>query len=160
MEIIAREANRMADAQQAAREERSRQLLAERQQRELRAAQAQERAEELFSSLLTAEQQDRWATHRLITVRGSEGGLYELHDGGVHGNIAQVDEHGCRLATLCVATGMYDDHHNPLPTADGWVGQLLAIRYNERELREKANFSYRRGCQHPDVPVLGAAQAA
>jgi hypothetical protein len=51
---------------------------------------------------------------------------------------------------------MYDAE-GALPTPDGWVGQLMAIRHNELELIRKANFSHHGQCQHPDVPVLGAA---
>jgi|SRR5262245_28520927 len=143
------------DRQQAAREERNRQMLAEAQAISVQRREAHDRAQELFLSLLTDEQRDQWAQSQAIHVRGSAGGLYELRDGGVHGNISQIDEHGCRLATLCVAPSMRGDDYQALPTPDGWVGQLLAIRHNEEELVARANFSYRRQCQYPNVPILG-----
>jgi hypothetical protein len=147
-----------ADREQRAREARNRERL--RQEQVERAAeqyaQAHETALELFLSLLTEEQRADWAQDESCTVRGSEGGLYEIRSGGVHGNISQIDEHGCRLATLCVAPRMYEDdrYRTVLPTPDGWVGQLLAIRHNEGELKRVANYSYRRECQNPGVPIL------
>jgi hypothetical protein len=151
---IREEEQRIRDAQQRAREEQNRRLLAETQARDRLAQQAHEVAQELFLSLLTAEQRAQWARTEACTVRGSEGGLYELRGGGVHGNISQIDEHGCRLATLCVAPRMYEEEdYAALPTPDGWVGQLLAIRHNEGELRNRANYSYRRGCVQPAPPT-------
>lgn len=149
------------DEMQRQREAENRRLLAEAQERQQLAAEANERALELFLMLLTAEQRVQWHEEEAVTVRGSEGGLYEIRSGGVHGNITQIDEHGCRLATLCVAPRMYDYEEGDrsgrysLPTPDGWVGQLLAIRHNELELVRHANFSYRRACQYPEVPIIG-----
>jgi len=143
---------------QHARERESRfalQRAQERQERESR-ARAYDRASALFLSLLDPVQAELWLKDKYVEVIGSAGGQYWITNDGVHGNIVQVDEHGCRLAHLCVAPEMYDGIES-LPTPDGWVGQLLAIKYDEEALRAKANFSYVHQCQHPDIPILQAA---
>lgn len=142
------------DRQQRQREENSRRQLA----RAARVEGAHDKALELLELVLSAEER-LWRTlHQEVMVRGSDGGMYIVEERGVHGNIRQVDEHGCVLARLCVAPRMYEQHpelgHIGLPDPDGWVGQILALKFNESHLREKANFSYMRGCQQPDVPIL------
>jgi len=144
------------DAAQRRREEDSARRLAA--QTKLQGA--QDRALELLHSLLTEDQLDSLIRDEEIQVRGSDGGLYviETGNGRVHGNIRQVDEHGCMLGRLCVQPGMYDQEERAsLPSADGHVGQLLAIRFNEAALRERANWSSRQACRQPDVPILRAA---
>jgi len=158
LRVLEREVLRQRDVMQRQREEASRQRLAEAQARQERADAAHDRALDLLRMLFTPEQLEQYEREFAVTVRGSDGGLYELRcDGGVHGNISEVDEHGCRLANLCVSSAMYDEEHGALPTPDGWVGQLLAIRHNEGSLRRNANFSMRRECRHPEVPVLRVA---
>jgi hypothetical protein len=51
---------------------------------------------------------------------------------------------------------MYGDD-GALPTADGWVGQVLALRHNEAELLVKTNWSNVQQCRQPDVPILERA---
>ena len=94
-------------------------------------------------------------------MRGSDGGLFVIELRGVHGNIREVDEHGCVLGRVCVAPGMYDHEYGvALPTPDGWVGQYLAIKADEQSLRRTGNWSGRRACQHPDVPMLRRGERA
>jgi hypothetical protein len=145
----------LLDRRQREQEARSRRALAERQQREGLAVVAQSRSVELFQMLLDDEQRLQWAAAMSVDVRGSSGGLYRIegHRETVHGNIVKIDEHGCQLARICVAPAMYDDA-GTLPIADGWVGQLLAIRHNEEELKNHGNYSSFRRCQHPGVPIL------
>jgi hypothetical protein len=135
------------DAAQRRREEHSARLLADRQ----RLAVAQPRALELLRSLLTDVQIAQMDRTGEIRVDGSDGGRYviEVGDGRVHGNIRAVDEHGCVLGRLCVQPDMYDVGVGALPSADGHVGQLLAIRFNEQALLAKANWSFRQFCQQP-----------
>jgi hypothetical protein len=144
------------DAAQRRREEES----ARRHAAQAKLEGAQERALELLHSLLTEEQLVHLVRDEEIPVTGSDGGMYviEAANGRIHGNIRQVDEHGCVLGRLCVQPVMYDQEERAsLPSADGHVGQLLAIRFNEAALRERANWSGRRACQQPDVPILRAA---
>lgn len=144
------------DAIQRRREDQSARLLAEQQRLQV----AQPRALELFRALLTADQITQMDTDGEVWVKGSAGGFYVIEVGGgrVHGNIRRIDEHGCMLGRLCVQPSMYDHIEGAaLPTADGHVGQLLAIRFNEPALLEKANWSSQRPCQQPDVPILRAA---
>lgn len=97
----------------------------------------------------------------VLVVRGSEGGLYEIdisQGRGVHGNIVEIDEHGCRLGTICVAPRMYLED-GVMPLSDGYIGQYLAIKHKEGEFRETGNWSYRRECQQPNVPILGERAA-
>lgn len=142
------------DAAQRRREEESaRRLAAQRQ-----LAFAEDRAMELLRSLLTEEQAAQVEHNGEIWVDGSAGGIYVIETGAgrVHGNIRAVDAHGCVLGRLCVQPSMYDGG-GAMPIADGFVGQLLAIRHNERALLEKANWSGQRACQQPNVPILRAA---
>jgi len=143
---------------QRRREEYNRQALLRAQKTEG----AAERALQLLEMILTPEERELRARTGIIHVRGSEGGLYEIDTRrpSVHGNIQQVDEHGCVLAAICVAPHMYDEDPEVgrigLPIADGWVGQYLTLKHNEGEIKDKGNWYSQRPCQHPGVPVLGA----
>lgn len=134
-------------------------VLAEREAQQARAAEqmaaraaeeeaAEERAHGLLHSLLTPEQRAAAEDRNEIPVQGSEGGLFVIELGrGIHGNIREVDDHGCCLARGCVAPGMRDEHNRRLPTSDALVGQLLAARFDEPLLRRSANWSDRRPCR-------------
>jgi hypothetical protein len=143
------------DRRQRQREEENARRLANME----RMAGAEDRAETLFRSLLTAEQLVTLDDENTSCVieRGSDGGIYQIQvDGRLHGNIKAIDEHGCVLGTLCVAPDMYTGNGR-MPNMDGYVGQLLAIRFNEPALLAKANWSGRRPCQHLAVPIIRAA---
>jgi hypothetical protein len=118
---------------------------------------AQIRGLELLHMILTDEQQAQYDLNGMVPVRGSLGGMYEIETlyGGVHGNITKVDEHGCRLGRICVAPRMRVDGR-ALPLADGWVGQLLAIKTDEDAFIQTGNWSSRQPCRHPDVPILAS----
>jgi hypothetical protein len=151
------------DREQQRREEASRhrlELEARREAEALVRAEAHARGMELLEMIMSDEEKALMSIAGIIHVRGSEGGLYEIHTGdyGVHGNIHQVDEHGCKLANLCVAPRMRVET-GTLPLSDGYVGQYLAIKHNEAELRDHANFSFRRECTQPNVPILGQREA-
>jgi len=151
-----------ADREQRAREERARRAL-EQEQRYAAAQEARIMAEarggELLQMLLTPEQKQSLRDRHIIPVRGSQGGMYEIDtlQNGVHGNIVQVDQHGCRLGRICVAPGMREADGRVLPLADGWVGQLLAIMADEEHFRNTGNWSSPQVCRHPDVPILERA---
>lgn len=151
----AAELQRRADERQALREEESRRRLALMEKK----AVAEARAGELLELLLTPEEKEYRARHHEIMVRGNAGGMYiiELHE-SVHGNVKHIDEHGCLLGRICVQPAMseYDEagRHHALPLADGWVGQYLAIKFQEEVMRTTGNWSHRRVCQHQNVPVL------
>ena len=148
------------DRAQARRERENAALLAERK----RVAGAQERALVLFESLLTKEERRHWKLmhKKAVRVRGENGTLFEIRtQDSVHGNVTEVDEHGCRLGSVCVAPSMLDKATNlHLPLADGWVGQLLCIRHNLADFRAKGNWSFRRECaqQRVGAPVPELAQ--
>lgn len=142
------------DRLQARREEDSRARLAAKTRMEG----AQERAMELLMTVLTNEERVWHDQHDEIMVRAESGRIYVIEKRGVHGNIREVDEHGCILGRVCVAPGMYDGGAQAaLPLADGWLGQYLAIKHNEEYLRATGNWSRRAACVQPDVPVLRAA---
>ena len=155
------ELQRRADEAQRQMEEASRRRL-EAEQRWARLEEdrilAQVRGLELLHMLLTDEQRAQYDLNAVVPVRGSEGGMYEIDtlQNGVHGNIVKVDEHGCRLGRVCVAPRMRVDGQ-ALPLADGWVGQLLAIKTDERAFIRTGNWSSQRACAHPDVPILERA---
>lgn len=140
------------DQQQRTAEERNRRWLAEQE----RIAGAQQRALGLLEMILTPEERLYRAQHGEIMVRGSDGGMYVIEErGSVHGNVRQTDEHGCLLGRICIAPDMFDrEERKALPLADGWVGQYLAIKYQEETFRATGNFSSVRPCQHADVPTL------
>lgn len=153
----------LEDERQRIREEASRRRLAAKPLLE----KAPERAEELLEMILTpAERLHRENTGKVIVKGGDTGQLYIVDTTyyGVHGNVRETDEHGCHLSTLCVAPDMRhqteDGDHYGMPLADGFVGQILSIKHNETEFRAKANFSARRSCSQPSVPILGADRVA
>jgi hypothetical protein len=147
-----------ADVEQRAREMESRRQLQQAQylKRQEERIVAEARALELLRFILSPEQEYEMETAQRITVQAPSGRRYrvETHRQTVHGNVVEIDEHGCPLQRGCVAPDMYDAG-GALPTADGWVGQILALQHNEEELRAKANWSDRRHCQQPNVPILG-----
>ena len=148
-----------ADVEQRAREMESRRRLleAQRLKRQEDRIVAEARAIELLRMILDPAQVLEMEQDQQVTVHAPSGRRYRVSmAGGVHGNIVELDEHGCPIQRGCVAPAMYDGNE-ALPTADGWVGQILALRHNEEELRAKTNWSERRRCQQPDVPILGRA---
>lgn len=145
------------DRAQAAREEASRRHLAEQK----RMTGAQDRAMELLMMILTNEERVWHDLHDEIMVSAPSGRMYVIEKRSVHGNIKEVDAHGCVLGRVCVQPGMFDaDTRLSLPLADGWVGQYLAIKHDEEHLRATGNWSGRAACKQPGVPILGQAQRA
>ena len=109
---------------------------------------ASDRALALFLSLLTPSERQEWDRKATVTLTGSEGGVYQLatHGNSVTDNVYRIDPvTGARTGTLCAAPNMwphgssYGTRHLPIP--DGWVGQLLALRYNENEFLRHAVIS-------------------
>jgi hypothetical protein len=99
----------------------------------------------LFLSLLTPEERKEFDATGKVTLTGSKGGVYQLVtiNNSVTDNVHHLDPAtGARTATLCAAPNMwptgsqYGQRHLPMP--DGWVGQLLALRYNEDEFLRHA----------------------
>ena len=146
------------DLAQRERERASRDALRRAQETERleRRLMAHSRALELLDMILTPDQREERIRDQRITVVAPSGRRYEVetHRETVHGNIVEVDAHGCRLRRGCVAPGMYGDD-GALPTPDGWVGQVLALQHNEEELLAKTNWSHVQRCHQPDVPILG-----
>jgi hypothetical protein len=147
------------DELQARREQQSRERLAREQERMENQRAAKARAQELLDMVVADE--DRVPGLDLLQFRGSDGDLYrlEMHRETVHGNVVRVDEHGCILGRACVAPGMYVAGEGALPTPDGWVGQYLGLKFDTEEFLSHANWSQVRGCQQPDVPILGQRAA-
>lgn len=132
------------DELQARREQNSRERLAAQQARMEQAITARSAAMELLESLLTPDEAEFKRRYGKIEVFGSDGCLYwlELHRETVHGNIVRVDEHGCILGRACVAPRMYDEQtRGALPTADGWVGQYLGLKFDAEQFLSHANWS-------------------
>lgn len=150
----------VADREQRERERQSRIELYQAQQlkRTEERIMAHARALDLLKLILTPDQQQEMQSTRCVTVFGQSGKRYrvEMHRETVHGNIVELDGHGCPLRRGCIAPDMYVDS-GALPTPDGWVGQVLAIQHNEGELVARANWSDTRRCQQPNVPILEAA---
>ena len=139
-----------ADELQVRREQRSREQLAAEQQRQKDHATARSRAMDLLDGLLTEEERAVRDTEQRVALRVSDGHLYwlEMHRETVHGNIVRTDEHGCMLGRACVAPAMRDGHSmRALPTADGWVGQYLGLKFDAPRFLSHANWSGVRTCQ-------------
>lgn len=145
------------DRLQEQREAESRRRHAEM----LRVEGANARAKELLEMVLTPEEREMYERTGEIHVRGQDGHLYviDTSHGTVHGNIRRTDEHGCRLGTVCVQPSMRDDNGKAIPLADGWVGQYLGLKLNTEEFLRPGNWSWRKPCQVPDVPILGQPEA-
>lgn len=146
------------DELQARREQQSRERLAREQQRRADREAASARALALLTDLLTDQERAALEEFARIEVEGTDGNLYrvETHRQTVHGNIVRVDEHGCVLGRACVAPSMWSDGEaGALPTADGWVGQYLGLKFDTEEFLSHANWSSRRECQRR--PILRAA---
>lgn len=160
--IAHRQEQLSAEQEQARADELQRQREAESRRRlalSVKRAKASKRAEELLEMILTPEERLQRENTGKVVVHGNAGGMYEIRMdreyGTVHGNITKVDEHGCRLGNLCVAPEMYDySTREGLPLADGWVGQILGIKFNEAEFVAKANWSRRQECTARNVVSL------
>lgn len=137
-----------ADQLQQRREQHSREELAVAQQRRPDIATARSRAMELLNELLTEEERAVRDTEQRVAIRGSDGHLYwlEMHRQTVHGNIVRTDEHGCLLGRACVAPAMQTSM-GALPTADGWVGQYLGLKFDAANFLSHANWSSVRRCR-------------
>jgi hypothetical protein len=137
-----------ADELQARREARSREALAAEQARMENRVVAHARALDLLDELLTEDEREVRDAQQRVAVRGSDGHLYwlEMHRETVHGNIVRTDEHGCQLGRACVAPQMRDGY-DVLPTADGWVGQYLGLKYDAATFLSHANWSGVRPCR-------------
>jgi len=152
-EVVERRHQEYRDRRQAEREAASRRTL----ERARKIEQAEERAKEMLVTLMTPAQRDQYRQRVPVRVRKPDGGWYAIGmapSNGVHGNIEEFDEHGCRLGRVCVAPQMYNSGV-ALPTADGWIGQLLGLTHDAEEFLSHGNWSGRRGCQ---VPRLSEVQ--
>lgn len=153
------ELQRREDEAQHRREEEARRRLEAEQRWEQEEAErlvAHARGLELLDMILTPEQQAQRREGK-IHITGSDGGRWvvDMTYSGVHGNVYEEDAHGCFLGRICIAPHMRVGGRS-LPLSDGWVGQILAIQTNEAEFRAVGNWSSRRPCQHPEVPILAS----
>jgi hypothetical protein len=137
-----------ADELQVRREQRSREALAAEQARMENRVVAHARALDLLDELLTEDEREVRDSQQRVAVRGSDGHLYwlEMHRETVHGNIVRTDEHGCQLGRACVAPQMRDGY-DVLPTADGWVGQYLGLKFDAVAFLSHANWSGVQRCR-------------
>lgn len=152
MAAFAERQREQRDIAQRRAEEASRRSLAEKE----RKAGAQERALALFLDLLTEEERASYeaSEHRSVRVRGQGGTFFEMCLDSVHGNIIERDEHGCSLNVVCVAPNMFDTMEQVyMPLADGWIGQLLAIRHDLATFRQRGNTSRVRPCRRVTDPT-------
>lgn len=160
---LARVAQEAAELRQLHRERENTRLAEFRRREQLTEEDrliAHSRALELLRMVLSPEQRRQMESEEQFEIRGSAGGLYLIRTAhGVHGNIMKIDEHGCRLGSVCVAPSMRDEEGFVLPIPDGWVGQVLGLRYHETEFLSHGNWSRRRECQHQGVPILGVQAA-
>jgi hypothetical protein len=139
------------DEQRAAREERhradrerweverNRRLAAERERIE-QARAATTRAWELLESLLDADQRAELETRNTVTVVGSEGHRFRLECGHSDGNVLWLADDGAERGRMCAHPNRYpDDRRGPIPLPDVIIGQVLALRTDERGFVAVAN---------------------
>jgi hypothetical protein len=90
-----------------------------------------------------------------LKVRGGvSGDVYRIYTNtGIHGNVYLFDEHGCQLASYCGAPSVHvgtaaersearrSGELTTIPNSDAWLGQYLALKYNETGYLSHANRS-------------------
>lgn len=117
-------------AQKAAREVSAREYR--RQQDAILAAtrEANERAEKLLQSALTAEQREELKTKNYFHCKSRVGNTYRIHR-GTHGNVRRVIGNR-EVENLCIQPAN-------VPTADSMLAQKLHIEHCEDDFRRTAN---------------------
>lgn len=149
--------------QQQEREERSRLERQREMERAVRAKreEAEARGWELLRSVVPAE--DIQALY--LEVRGGvSGSLYRIYtNGGIHGNVFLHDEHGCRLESFCGAPQVHigtaaersearrRGELTTIPNSDAWLGQYLALKYNEIDYLDRSNRSVLARCRQAAI---------
>jgi hypothetical protein len=145
----------------------ARRELREQQEREVQSRLERQREMELAMRVKREEAEARgWALLRSVVpaediqalylkVRGGVfGRLYRIYtNGGIHGNVFLHDEHGCRLESFCGAPQVHvgtaaersearrRGELTTIPNSDAWLGQYLALKYNETGYLSHANRS-------------------
>ena len=100
-----------------------------------RRAAAAKRADRLLRRHLSTEQERMWGKERRIIVVAGDGKRYEIKHGS-HGNIAELDEQGRKVARLCINI---TDHRAPLE--DNVLAQKLALEIDPVSFRRTANIT-------------------
>lgn len=99
--------------------------------------QPNDRAKDLFLSVITAEQRAEFERSGYIHVTARSGRRYRVNcAANRHGNILELSPDGQQqLASLCVSPS------GPIPHFDAILGQIIALQHDETALREAANFT-------------------
>jgi hypothetical protein len=146
-----RERRQQQEREARAREERQREMAdaiyEKRQEAELRGW-------ALIRAVVPAEDIIDGALPYLKVRGGVSGDVYRIYTNtGIHGNVYLFDEHGCQLASYCGAPSVHvgtaaersearrSGELTTIPNSDAWLGQYLALKYNETGYLSHANRS-------------------
>jgi hypothetical protein len=146
-----RERRQQQEREARAREERQREMAdaiyEKRQEAELRGW-------ALIRAVVPAEDIIDGALPYLKVRGGVSGDVYRIYTNtGIHGNVYLFDEHGCQLESFCGAPQVHvgtaaersearrSGELTTIPNSDAWLGQYLALKYNETGYLSHANRS-------------------
>ena len=125
----AEQERRQAERQRVARERET--------ERENAWRAAAERADALFRSLLSPDQQQQVDEFEEVTLTGSHGHRWRIDLHATDGNVYWIDERGEVLGRFC-AGPVWDHAGATLPRRDVHTGQLLALLGDERAFLDVA----------------------
>jgi len=130
------EFQRVLATQRANHETRMRELREEQERQKLEAAKADATARELFINSLTDFERTEFERTKAVTVIAPSGKAYRVlttFRSGYHGNVVELDTAGRPAFSLCCAPG------GVIPKFDKFLGQLLALKYDEKDFVRAAN---------------------
>lgn len=99
---------------------------------------ANTRALILLNELLTKEQREDFSKTRSFVVIGSEGHSFRISGKTNVGNVTYFDDKG-DIADYCATPVLYDRRGKCLPIYDVLIGQMLALKTDERYFIRTAN---------------------
>lgn len=104
----------------------------------MRVQTANDRARVLLTKLLTEEQREDYFRTGTFVVVGSEGHSFRLSGSDWVGNVTHFDEFG-PIADYCATPRLYDSVGYRLPMNDVLIGQMLALKTDEKHFITTAN---------------------
>ena len=91
-----------------------------------------------------------------LMMKSEHGYVYRIFLYGLVYNVVRVDRHGCQRQNFCGHPSNAAPEGGVLPLGDAFVGQVLALRFNEDMFMEQANKGGNQRCRST---VRGALQA-
>jgi len=141
----------MSPEDRAAHEARERQYTEQRAQAEVERKEAQDKAERLLLSCLTAEQRMTWRTRKCFYVTTRSGRRYRLDSGSYQGNVKFVGPDDTVLSSFCIHL------RHDIPICDHLLAQKLMLEADEPTFMRIANETRRAGYERVSDQILAAA---